>query len=267
MNAARQLKPFRGARVNRTHPLARGLVGCWIFNEGTGNMVYDLSGYGNHGTLTNMDPATDWVGGKHGWALDLDGSNDAISIQGSVAYISLIDRTSTIEIWMKLATTSQDSVIAGQFSGDTIYKNSYGTGFRYDNGDVVLMSESDNNKSALTVALTDTSAWHHLAGIVRTTQGKLYLDGELVDSGDLNGGYVYPFNIGAGLYLGNLLNYSGFMGLVRVWHSALSAEEVAWLYREPYCMFEEPAPRSIFIMPGILPIMLQHDHFDGGAIL
>lgn len=57
-----------------------GLVGCWVPQMGpTGNRLLDLSGYGNHGTLTNMDPATDWVPGPNGWALDFDGSDDYVT--------------------------------------------------------------------------------------------------------------------------------------------------------------------------------------------
>jgi len=48
-----------------------GLVGLWPLAAGGGVDAYDLSGYGNHGTLTNMDPATDWVPSPYGWALDL----------------------------------------------------------------------------------------------------------------------------------------------------------------------------------------------------
>lgn len=48
-----------------------GLVGLWAPAIGpTGNALFDLSGRGNNGVLTNMDPATDWVGGEKGWALD-----------------------------------------------------------------------------------------------------------------------------------------------------------------------------------------------------
>ena len=47
------LKPPLGARLIPGHPLANGLVGCWLMNEGSGNKVYDLSGNGNSGTLTN----------------------------------------------------------------------------------------------------------------------------------------------------------------------------------------------------------------------
>jgi hypothetical protein len=42
--------------------------------------LLDRSGYGNHGTLTNMDAGTDWVGSQYGWALDFDGVDDYVSI-------------------------------------------------------------------------------------------------------------------------------------------------------------------------------------------
>jgi len=35
-------KPPYGSRIDPTHPLAQGLVGCWLFNEGGGNKVFDL---------------------------------------------------------------------------------------------------------------------------------------------------------------------------------------------------------------------------------
>jgi len=45
------LKPVRGIRLNKSHPLARGLVGYWLLNEGSGNKVFDLSGNGKTGTI------------------------------------------------------------------------------------------------------------------------------------------------------------------------------------------------------------------------
>src|SRR3989344_4032944 len=63
-------------------PMANsGLVGYWSMEEGTGNSrTFDRSGNGNTGTLTNMDPLTDWVNGatSTGQALDFDGSDDYV---------------------------------------------------------------------------------------------------------------------------------------------------------------------------------------------
>jgi len=61
--------------------LLDGLVGAWIPAFGpTGGTLFDVSGRGNHGTLTNMDAATDWVMTEKGWALDFDGDNDIINL-------------------------------------------------------------------------------------------------------------------------------------------------------------------------------------------
>ena len=61
--------------------LWKGLVGLWAPTLGpTGLTLRDWSGYGNHGTLTNMDPATDYVPSEKGWALDYDGDDDFIEL-------------------------------------------------------------------------------------------------------------------------------------------------------------------------------------------
>jgi len=67
-------------RVDRGHWM---LDGChlWLpMQDAAGGMCYDWSGKGHHGTLTGMDPATDWTTGKLGRALDFDGSNDSVNV-------------------------------------------------------------------------------------------------------------------------------------------------------------------------------------------
>ena len=54
------------------------LTGLWQLGEGAGGTTYDLSGNGNHGTLTN---GASWTtGGRVGAALDFDGVNDYVAI-------------------------------------------------------------------------------------------------------------------------------------------------------------------------------------------
>ena len=72
-------QPSVGYQINLSHPDAQGLFGFWLFNEGSGLKVYDLSSYSQDGTLINMDEA-DWIVGLDGWALDFDGSNDYMVI-------------------------------------------------------------------------------------------------------------------------------------------------------------------------------------------
>jgi len=71
-------KTYSVVRVKETDHanLREGLVGAWCPSiAGSGNLLPDLSGYGNHGTLTNM-AADDWVSGQYGRALDFDGTDD-----------------------------------------------------------------------------------------------------------------------------------------------------------------------------------------------
>jgi len=53
------------------------LVGYWKFDEGSGDIANDSSGYGNHGALIN-GPV--WVPGVQGTALDLDGAEDYVEV-------------------------------------------------------------------------------------------------------------------------------------------------------------------------------------------
>jgi hypothetical protein len=76
-------KPLPGQRVQWEKMGLPRPVGCWWLNEGSGALVNDASGNGNHGTLTNMDPATDWVGTPYGTAMDFDGSNDVVNVPDS----------------------------------------------------------------------------------------------------------------------------------------------------------------------------------------
>ena len=247
MNAARQLKPSRGARLNRTHPLARGLVGCWIFNEGSGDKVYDLSGYGNHGTLTNMDPATDWVGGKHGWALDFDGSNDYVDTADAPFQLA----NGTFEAWAYADDIDTHYLASKDLSGyhDDFWLYLIGSSphilqFGIDSGSTEYKVDSD--------AEFPLTTWTHIAVVWGSGGMKMYIDGVLqADTDSHTGGVVANgrnFVIGAGK--GNAYNWDGLIGLARIYNRGLSPAEVALLHDEPFCMFEEPVSRSIFIMPG-----------------
>ena len=71
------LKPPKGAMVNRGHNLSRGLVGLWLMNEGGGNIVNDISGNGNTGSLV---ADTHFVAGKFGSGIDFDGDGGTIQV-------------------------------------------------------------------------------------------------------------------------------------------------------------------------------------------
>jgi len=164
--------------------------------------------------------------------LHFDGGNDDLIVgaPGSQLY----NTTATLECWIKLDDATQvDRAIMGQVSKH--FWDQYGEGILYDNGVLSVISELNNDKAALTVALVDTTSWHHVVGIVRTASGELYLDGVLEDSGDLDSGFSYTFGIGAsqddgagGASVGNY--FDGLIAEARVYNRALSPTEVTEHY-------------------------------------
>jgi len=90
------IKPRLGTPLNKGHRLSKGLVGCWLMNEGCGGEVFDLSGNKNTGTLSGD---TAWAAGKHGSCLSFDGNGDYVTLAGRQFYgqftISALVRSTT----------------------------------------------------------------------------------------------------------------------------------------------------------------------------
>jgi hypothetical protein len=68
-------------------------VGCWDFNEGSGNIAYDGSQNGNTGTISGAA----WTSGKYGSALSFDGSDDYVDF-GNNSILN-ITRNLSVAFW------------------------------------------------------------------------------------------------------------------------------------------------------------------------
>ncbi len=85
-----------------------GLVGYWPFNgsdvgwtSATAGSLYDRSGRGNDGTLTNMTQATAPTTGKISQGLKFDGVDDYITVPSNSSLETLTDFT--FSVWFKLS--------------------------------------------------------------------------------------------------------------------------------------------------------------------
>jgi len=70
--------------------LGADLVGWWNFDEDTGNIAKDSSGYGNDGTLKNFNfnDSSGWSNdtpSPSGYSLKFDGSNDLTEYNPTIA--------------------------------------------------------------------------------------------------------------------------------------------------------------------------------------
>jgi YVTN family beta-propeller protein len=78
-------------------PTSAGLVGYWNMNEGSGNIAYDSSGYGNDGTITGAE----WVQGISGSALKF--SSDTTYVEMKRFPDGIGSNTQfTVSYWVKI---------------------------------------------------------------------------------------------------------------------------------------------------------------------
>lgn len=250
-------KPMRGAQLNRTHPLAKGLVGCWLLNEATGETAFDLSGNGNNGTLEN---GVAWSGG----VLQFDGTDDCVDA-GSGSSLDITDAI-TIEAWIYISSHKTEHVV--------LSKNYNAYEFSIKNTDEIRLFLSSTQYVITTATNLAEKTWYNVVGTYDSTTGiaKIYVDGrEQTATDSASGGITSrPANkVYIGSRAGSAIHFNGSIDSVRIYNRALSAEEVAWSYREPYAMFN-PAfnPALLYsAAPPVGAIMNQFQKANIGADL
>lgn len=207
-----------------------GLVGHWTFDEGSGTTAYDRSGNGNDGTLTN---GPTWTTGQLGGALSFDGVNDYVSI-GNPGFFNISGDLTLI------AFANPDNLDAGRRGSlinhrhgivMTIEGNSNNFGYEGNNG----TSWGNNFYSVGGVVALNT--WQMLAvRFVENGTVQLYHQGTSIGSKAVVGGhgqFQNCFVVGADLCggWGAPPYFSGLIDDVRIYNRALSASEIAELYR------------------------------------
>lgn len=227
-------KPQLGWQINYGHSLARGIVGCWLFNEGAGGLVFDSSLGNNIGTLTNMDPGSDWISGPDGGsALDFDGSNDYVNL-GNV--VDITNNQMAIVAWLQSGTQFQTKYIVAKTDG-TLAK---GYVIYYDNpggggGLRFVVGAAGAKIASSTWQFTDTN-WHLAVGNYNGATAKLYVDNieraTVAATANITSASTVALNIGA--LSGGSSPFAGRIGLVVIYDRGLSLDEICQLYQDPY---------------------------------
>jgi hypothetical protein len=221
--------------------LSKGLVGHWDFDDETGTLARDKSGNENHGTLTLMDPATDWVAGKIGiGALDFDGSNDYVNVSDTPS-IS-VTKDLTISAWVNFDSITDRRAFVAKFDANPGLGSSYL--FVNNAGKFEMFIASDPNDagynySTSNSAILTTTGWHHVAGVYNSLAQTiiLYHNGIVTPStvtGTIPSSIpdtATPITIGKMVWRsGDYYFHDGKIDDVRIYNRALPAEEVTRLY-------------------------------------
>jgi hypothetical protein len=238
-------KPPLGIQLNVAHPLARGLVGCWVLNEAKGSIIYDLSRNDHCGTIT---AGATWKGS----VLSFNGASkvnianpEQLQILGDLTLISKVRVYSFPVSNAAILIYRGDNVGEGDEADNILYAMHVETTgqlrafWEYNVGSNVIVTSAG--------AAATVGEWATLV-IVRSADGTavtFFVDGVQFEStttgktratGGGNGivtmGYE-PNGATGWAFLNGAIEYSF------IYNRALSASEIAWHYCEPYSMFRQ----------------------------
>lgn len=213
----------------------------------TGNKLIDLSGYGNHGTLNNMEPATDWAlyndttanaryYHKKQYALEFGGTDEGITVPWNRV---LQPKEITVSCWAQLYGSNQEDGLMALYDGSTgscwlLAMSSSTQRFEFY---ITTAGTYDADLVASQTNPATSFVWYHVVGRFRKGgKAQLWINGVLDDeSTNSTSSDIWQGATTAGLEIGRWgLGYvNGFFngGLddFRIYDRALSPAEIALL--------------------------------------
>ena len=197
--------------------------------SGAGNTIYNLTGFGNTGTLTNGPTFS----GLSSGSFTFDGSNDYINIPKA----GLVYGTGpkTLMAWAKLTLYVDGvQVIASYGSGPnaTFFISAYR-----------LTGQSGGYNNDLFGGTITLNTWFHICNVYDGTTAFLYFNGALMTSG------TKPWNVTSTTYDGKIgaqiepqQYFNGNISQVQLYNRALSATEIQQNYNATKNRFVNALP-------------------------
>jgi VCBS repeat-containing protein len=201
------------------------LVGYWNFDQSSGDAL-DQSNVGgvDDGTLRN-GASFNTTGGIFGGAIELDGVNDDVQVVSSRGVIRNEIRTTSAWIRQDVGNNSATIISWGENTVDStkwVWRNNAGR-LRVEvrNGAVQTSAATD----------IDDGDWHHVAMTYDATNIRLYVDGNLEQTGAIavDTDRVHLLTIGEDSHSNNR-NFGGLIDEVAIWDRVLSDAEIGDLY-------------------------------------
>jgi hypothetical protein len=218
------------------HPeLWKGLYAAWVPTLGlSGSMLRDLGGKAYHGTLTNMNPATDWALSNNslvpGYDLTYNGSNQHINIPNFQPPLQ-----GTLCQWAKRTSSSGRERPFGSSDNFEVKWEAAGT-FTND------MFAAGGGTLTSTVNWT-INVWMFTVFTYNrnnTTQ-EIYVDGkfDVISTVGANDTEAGPVTLGIAQRVTSTDYFTGQIGPTLFYDRVLRANEIRLLYENPLGMFEK----------------------------
>jgi len=232
-------KPQLGVQLNHKHPLAKGLIGCWIMNEATGDIVLDSGRYDYHGTNNGaiwVPDGLNFAGAEH------------VSLSG--VPIGNLD-TYTISLRFN-GTGGGGTIMYGEgFSGDAQWAIFIGIGANDPWPGWFFIKENNVWKGEILGTSTVNDGWHTISVSQKNRSYRtMYIDGipETVEEtaiGDMS--ILDKATIGALERDAVGSFYIGDIAYAHTHNRAFSDTDALKYHRKPHEMFERPMlPTSMY---------------------
>jgi parallel beta-helix repeat protein len=232
-----QIVPNMKTPIVKADDLEGGLVSCWHFDEGSGNIAYDTSGNGNDGTINGAS----WTTGISGTALDYDGINNFVEVDDS-STLNFGEGDFSICAWIKTNNSNVDDLqIVEKLDrdGSIPYHGFYMRvckNYLYDNvlEAGISVASGDVDETFGTTFLADEK-WHFVtATFDRDDKLSIYVDGQLENSVIISS--IANIDNAWSLYIGQQANsdnrYIGMLDEICIYNHALTADEIQALYQQ-----------------------------------
>ena len=199
-----------------------GLILYHTYDKGEGDVAQDISGSGHDGKIDNPN----WVNGKSGKSLQFNGAGSGtfVTVQSTDA---LNVNECTFMAWINAEHWNETRQIVGKsVHGGCSGRGQYG--LFSENGVFKLRFETEGGRSDINADLPETGKWVHVAFTNDGTTGKIYIDGEVVQEGNVPGKLKAnedPLRIAQDCDRPNNV-FAGMIDEVRLWNRSLSENDI-----------------------------------------
>lgn len=234
-------KPPLGSKINWSHPLSKGITSCYLFNEGMGNLVYDLSLNRKVGWFMGIDqPASStsgWNTGKFGKSIKFPETNASGIATNSYPLTGLSQFTISFWYYMTARPAAARIVMCqgspGYFPNPFVINTNSVSGTQ---DGFVFRLVNNLNQVINVVTYNYLNQWVHQLYTYDGTQMKVYINGKYTTAGNLNAPICsvnYNLSIAG--------NFDGYLGMnvsidhAIFWNRYLDPAEQMKLHTEPFC--------------------------------
>ncbi|ODS36223.1 hypothetical protein BEH94_05200 [Candidatus Altiarchaeales archaeon WOR_SM1_SCG] len=197
-----------------------GLVAYYSFDNDDGDVLHDLSGNKNNGTIYGAVQRP----GKSGKALEFDGSYDYADC-GNKPTLAIMDSI-TVEAWIKPGSEYKNYGIVGNIGN--VELKGYALITRGSTNKYSFMLGDARTQIYLDSDVPVDTNWHHIAGVRRDGINYIYVDG--VRQNNTNNYSILPStkNTNIGRFYADTVfaNFKGKIDEVRIYNRALTDSEI-----------------------------------------